>query len=436
MIQERVERLRTLITRFTTQPGGAYPVFRLAMADVDDEERKAMHAIVAASPFAEAFAVWSDPASTTGQRALALAKHEPELAHVHALLGDLRLRDDSAHDEPMPELRAIVEKKLPAYAKYLAEIKREYDCDGEMYVTRRGFSYYASEAAPLLATDEERLCFGRGGGYTPLPIAEVAESVIVHQRDGAKASLTAAQYCALECPELLVELNVQHDARDAIPALARARRLRGLALSVGELRGDIEEGRPMFGLPLERLTLALPEKPAVALPSWLAELRTLRSLHLSYAYHPYAKTPPDPAAVPASIGALTQLRELSIRNPRSIPDEIGNLTELRMLVVSGYFFLGMPRTIVKCRSLERLHMETGHGFDILGLPEGFEALTQLTDLKLTVLAGDRPPPALLRMPWIERLHILSRLKWSDTDVASLKAALPKLKQWYCYPVGK
>ena len=95
----------------------------------------------------------------------------------------------------------------------------------------------------------------------------------------------------------------------------------------------------------------------------------------------------------------------------------------------------MPRTIVNCRSLERLHIEAGIGFDILGLPEGFEALTRLTDLKLTVVAGDRPP-ALPRMPWIERLHILSRLKWSDADVASLEAALPKLKTFYCYPVGR
>lgn len=432
MFEPRLHRLDVLIAR-ASRPGGAYPPFTLATRDVDPEERSAMSDRLDRSPLASVWSAWRDPARTVADRAFALAELEPSMAHVHALAADLWSRDDDARAEPHPALRAALRSTRPAlwesHARLLAEFARDFDSDSEWCASRRGFGHYADRAKTLLPTADEVECFARacmalGGGAQfareALPRGEVAEHSLKHSASGAHAELRPEDFAALECPELLTSLSLWNvGVGPALRTLGRAPHLRTLSIQGADITGDADEGRALAALPLESLTVTVPSNSAVLAPGWIASLPSLRSLTLHY---PKNSTDGGGADLPASVCALSSLTSLTVSGVRSLPDSLDRLTELRSLSVRGWYFVGLPPSLVEMTRLETLRVDPT--LRLPGVPEGFERLTSLRELRLGHLSTPEVPEALLRMPWLRRLELISGRRWNEPQVDSLRRALP------------
>ena len=211
MYGPRVARLRTLLDRASTRPGGMYPAFRLATREVDDEERAAMWAMIAASPFAAAFTHWTAPLRSSKACAASLSALEPAFASVHAVLADLWERDQDPHAEPYPELRAA----LPAsYAALLARFCEQFDSGREIFAHACGFEYFVEEVSTLFGAADERACLARGAmawgrraphfAFKALSRSECLENALTHTPHGVDAAyLSESDLATLECPELL-----------------------------------------------------------------------------------------------------------------------------------------------------------------------------------------------------------------------------------------
>lgn len=432
MFEPRLHRLDALIAR-VSRLGGAYPPFTLATRDVAPEERSAMSDRLDRSPLASVWSVWRDPARSVADRAFALAQLEPSMAHVHLLAADLWSRDDDARAEPHPALRDALRSMRPAlwesHARLLAEFASDFDSDSEQCASRRGFGHYADRARSLLHSADEvecfaRACLGLGGGAQfareVLPRGEVAEHSLKHSASGAHGELRPEDFAALECPEVLTSLSLGYvGVGQALRALDRAPHLRALSIQGADITGDAQEGRALAALPLESLAVTVPSNSAVLVPGWIASLPSLRSLTLHY---PKNSTDAGDADLPALVCALPSLASLTVSGVRSLPDSLDRLTDLRALSVRGWYFVGLPPSLAKMQSLETLRVDPT--LRLPGVPEGFERLTALREVRLGHLSTPEVPEALLRMPWLRRLELISGRRWSASQVDSLRSALP------------
>jgi hypothetical protein len=424
----RLERLDVLLSRID-RPGGMYPPLALASVQVSADECDAMDERMRRSALGDVWVVWRDASRSAADRAMAIAALDPSVAHVHLLLADLFLRDEDAHAEPCPELRTSIASLRPAlgyaYARLLEGLKDDFDHDGEQHEARRGFGHSADEATPLLETASERACFARGRmawGSSVAPalhpdlLAEIVERRLVHTPGGASAQLSIEGLASLECPELLTSLHLWGQGLAAtLPQLVRAKGLRELTLAVPEHDRDLAHASALATLPIESLTLELSARPPPPWPCWIAEISSLRSLALRYTDR---GTDGGAVAIPAEISSIERLEALSLSGVGSLPDDLGRLASLRALEIRGWKLVGLPRST----KLERLSVDPV--LALPGVPEGFERLTALRDLRLGHLDTPELPRVLLRMPWLTRVHLIAARRWPAAQEAELRAALP------------
>lgn len=92
-------------------------------------------------------------------------------------------------------------------------------------------------------------------------------------------------------------------------------------------------------------------------------------------------SPSDLKVLPASIGALTELRTLRLDQGslRKLPAEIGHLSKLESLSLSGNFLVTLPDTIGELDHLQELNLSGNH---LETLPDTIGSLTNLRTLNL------------------------------------------------------
>jgi hypothetical protein len=379
-----------------------YPPLALASVEVSEEEREAMDAAMHRSRLGPLARVWSDTQRSAADRGDALAALDPTFAHVHLLLADLVLRAEDVRAEPFPRLRASIAAARPAlahaYTRLLAELAEATDSESEQALSLRGFDHAANEAVALLETPDERACFVRGrmawgapppSHLHPELVAELAERKLVHTAAGVSAQLSAAELTALECPELLTKLRTWGPAAE-LTGLARAAHLRELCLASDIT--ELDRVRGLEALQLESLVLESEAPARVTLPRWLPQLASLRALALRFTVHGV-----DAAAValPPSIATLSRLETLTLSGIGALPDALGQLVGLRELDIRGWKLVGLPASLGALTGLVKLSVDAV--LALPGLPEGFERLTALRDLRLGHLDTPELPRVLLSM---------------------------------------
>ena len=249
-----------------------------------------------------------------------------------------------------------------------------------------------------------------------LPLGEQVERTLVHTADGARATLSPPFLEALECPELLTELGMHFAGRliDALPALARTKRLRELTLTVKDSAlAANDDTTVLAALPLESLTLTLPDSVAEPFPHWIGALPLLRSISLRYE---------SAVDLTTAAYALPNLERLELSAVNALPAALSRFSGLRYLRVDGWRLRELPASLVELANLEELYVDPVRALP--DVPEGFERLRALRTVRLGHLTTPEIPRALFRMPWLQRVELISARRWPESEGEALRHALP------------
>ena len=108
--------------------------------------------------------------------------------------------------------------------------------------------------------------------------------------------------------------------------------------------------------------------------------------------------------LPASIGQLTQLEELSLQYNQltSLPESIGQLTQLRILSISNNKLTSLPESIGQLSRLQILYLDENQ---LTSLPESIGQLTQLIFLYLNNNQLTSLPESLRNLTSLIKLYL-------------------------------
>ena len=92
-------------------------------------------------------------------------------------------------------------------------------------------------------------------------------------------------------------------------------------------------------------------------------------------------------AAPESIGSLSNLKELYLRNNNltSLNESIGNLSNLKTLIISNNNLTSLPESIGSLSNLRELELSNNN---LTSIPESFAILTKIEKLRLDETSYD------------------------------------------------
>jgi len=162
------------------------------------------------------------------------------------------------------------------------------------------------------------------------------------------------------------------------------------------------------------------------IPAWIGEFSQLKELNLDANF--FGWNVKKIVAIPASITQCTNLEILSLRDHviKSLPEGFSSLAKLKRLDLRNNAITNLPDDFGKLGALKYLDLKANQ---LIALPASFSDLPQLRFLDISFNQNLDQAIATEVLSKTRSLQLLdvSYNKWSDTQLAALKNALPHTK---------